>query len=201
MLRQRRSRALEEESRLMIKASSRVTMLNDCAGSTLREGTLVHKLFSVKMSRLRDVRCLTARVMKVCAAAAAMSLVACGSAPVLIGTRHAPVPPDSVRLYLEPIARKYEEIAVVDASSRGSFSFTYEGKADVVIDRLKQAAAKLGANGILLQELTDTAAGSVGAGVAATLPGDHGSIGIGLNGAGLFAPRFGRAVAVYVLPE
>jgi hypothetical protein len=117
---------------------------------------------------------------------------------VLIGTTHPPVAPGTVRLYLEPIPQKYEEIAVVDASSRGSLSFTYEGKAEVVIDRLKEEAAKLGANGILLQELTDAGAGAVGAGVAATLPGDRGSIGVGLNGVGWFSPRFGRAIAVYV---
>jgi len=127
-----------------------------------------------------------------------MWLTACGPTHVLIGTTHAPVAPGTVRLYLEPIPRKYEEIAIVDASSRGSFSFTYEGKAEVVIDRLKEEAARLGANGILLQELTDTAAGSVGADVSAILPGDRGSIGVGLNGAGLFSPRFGRAIAVYV---
>ncbi len=136
--------------------------------------------------------------MRACAVAATMVLAACGPTHVLIGTTHAPVSPGTVRLYLEPIPRHYEEIAIVDASSRGSFSFTYEGKAEVVIDRLKEEAARLGANGILLQELTDVAAGSVGADVSAMLPGDRGSIGVGLNGVGLFSPRFGRAIAVYV---
>src|SRR5882757_4551721 len=81
-----------------------------------------------------------------------MSVTACETSHVLIGTARKPISPDQVQLYLEPPAKKYQEIAVVDTSSKHTFSFTAVGKTDVVIRRLKEEAAKLGANGILLQD-------------------------------------------------
>lgn len=39
---------------------------------------------------------------------------------------------------------------MIDTSSKGGFGFTAQGKTDVVINRLKEEPAKLGANGVLL---------------------------------------------------
>jgi hypothetical protein len=44
------------------------------------------------------------------------------------------------------------------------FAVTAQGKTNVVMDRLKAEAAKLGANGILLEGVGDQAGGSVGTG-------------------------------------
>lgn len=113
----------------------------------------------------------------------------------LIGLPRAPVAAADVRVFLAPVSDACEKIAFIEASSRLSFAWTAEAKAEVVMRRLKGEAAKLGANAIVLQELTDGAIGTVDAGVATGL-GEHGSIGVGFNGAGLLANRFGRAVAV-----
>ena len=73
----------------------------------------------------------------------------------LIGSARAPIAPESVQLYLEPPARSYEPIAVLHSSSRRSWSFTSQSKADVVVRRLKEEAASLGANGVLLDEIVE----------------------------------------------
>jgi hypothetical protein len=133
------------------------------------------------------------------AAAAMLCLTACGTSHVLIGGARAPMAPDRVKIYLEPISRKYEEIAVVRASSRYSLSLTAVGKGDVVIRRLQEEAARLGANGVLLQEIS-TANHPVGAGIGTDLSGDHGTLGIGV-GTSVFDTRYGSGIAVYVDPD
>jgi hypothetical protein len=87
----------------------------------------------------------------VAVALAIATLSGCATSHVMVGQARPPTTPDQVRLYLRPPASKYEEIAMVDTSSRGGFAFSAQGKTDVVIDRLRAEAAKLGANGILLE--------------------------------------------------
>jgi len=130
-------------------------------------------------------------------AAAAMS-TACVTSHVLVGQARTPILPSQVQLYLEPPAGKYEQIAVLDTSSKHSFSFTAQGKTEVVIRRLKEEAAKLGANGILLQEIADQPVGSVGTGVGTDFTGAHGSISLGLSGSGLLLQKFGSGIAIYL---
>ena len=123
---------------------------------------------------------------------------ACVTSHVLVGPARAPILPSQVQLYLQPPAGKYEQIAVLDTSSKHSFSFTAQGKTDVVIRRLKQEAAKLGANGILLQEIADEPVGSVGTGVGTDFTGAHGSISLGLSGSGFLLQKFGSGIAIYL---
>jgi hypothetical protein len=105
-----------------------------------------------------------------------------------------------VQIYLHPPAGKYEEIALLDTSSKHSFSFTAQGKTDAVINRLKKEAARLGANGILLGTVGDEAVGSVGTGVGSTLSGAHGSLGIGFGTSSTKYDKRGGGIAIYVSP-
>ncbi len=123
------------------------------------------------------------------------------SSHMLVGQARTPIAPDEVRIYLEPIAGNYEKIAVIDASSGRSFSWTSGAKAEVVLTRLKVEAASLGANGILLEEITSSTEGLLGAAAVPDVTRDHASIGVGVNASGLFATRHGRGVAVYVAPN
>jgi hypothetical protein len=66
----------------------------------------------------------------------------------MIGSATAPVAPEQVQIYLRPPAG-YEEVAMVSANSRGSFSWSQQGATDLALQRLKQEAAELGANGLL----------------------------------------------------
>jgi hypothetical protein len=130
--------------------------------------------------------------------AAIVSVAACATSHVRIIEARAPISPNQVQLYLEPPAKKYQEIAVVDASSKHSLSFTAEGKTEVVIRRLKEEAAKVGANGVLLQDIADGAIGSVGTAVGTDFTGAHGSISLGVIGSGFMSQKFGHAIAIYL---
>ncbi len=104
---------------------------------------------------------------------AVVALSACASSHVLVGQARPAIQPEQVKLYLSP-PDKYEEIAVLDSSSKNSWSMTEQAKMNVATERLKQEAAKLGANGILLREVGDqsTDAGTYkrAAGVAIYVP-------------------------------
>ena len=60
--------------------------------------------------------------------------------------------PEEVKLYTNP-PKKYEQVAVVDANSVNTFRLTQQGAMDATIARLRHAAAALGANGILLNNV------------------------------------------------
>jgi sugar (pentulose or hexulose) kinase len=106
-----------------------------------------------------------------------------------------------VQIYLHPPAGKYEEVALLDSSSKNSFSFTAQGKTNAVITRLKEEAAKLGANGVLLQGIGDTAAGSVGTGVGTESASRNSATGFGIGSSGTVFVKSGSGVAIYVEPN
>jgi hypothetical protein len=125
-------------------------------------------------------------------------LAGCASSHVMLGKARPPISPDDVRIYQRPPDAPYEEIARVDASSTGSFAFTAQGKTDAVIRRLKEEAAKVGANGVLLEGIGDQESGSIGTGAGSTSYGRSSSVGGGLGiNAGL-TRKVGGGVAIYV---
>jgi hypothetical protein len=136
-------------------------------------------------------------VMKLLLLCAVAALAGCVSSHVMIGQARPPVSPDQVRIYFHPPA-KYDEIALLDTSSRHSFSITAQGKTDAVVERLKEEAAKLGANGVLLQGIADQSAGSVSTGYGqATVTGNSAyASGIGISGNVMI--KRGSGVAIYV---
>lgn len=128
------------------------------------------------------------------AVALAALLGACATSHVLLGKARPPISPDQVQIYDHPPTGPYQEIARLDTSSQGSFSFTAQAKTDAVIRRLKAEAAKLGANGVLLEGIADQVSGSIGTGAGA---GSYsGGGGIGIN-AGL-SRKIGGGLAIYV---
>jgi hypothetical protein len=125
------------------------------------------------------------------------ALAGCATARVAIVGRPRPaISPQRVQIYLEPPPSKYEQIANLSASSRGSFAITAEGKMDKVIERLKREAAKLGANGILLHGVGDQAAGSVGAGISTE--SGHSPYVLGLGVSAFLFQESGDGDAIYV---
>ena len=85
-------------------------------------------------------------------------LAACTSSHLLVGQARGSISPDQVQVYLRPPAR-FEEIALVESSSRASFAITAQARMDKVIERLKKEAALLGANGIVIQNVADQSSG------------------------------------------
>ncbi len=132
--------------------------------------------------------------------AATLGVAACVSSRQLIGDARPPLPPERVQLYLEAPARPYERIAVLTASSKWSFSFSSQGKGDAVIRRLKQEAAKLGANGVLLQGISDEPGASVGTALGTGYEGPRGTVDLAFGASTLMLQRYGRGIAVWIPP-
>lgn len=140
------------------------------------------------------MRCIKTYAMAV----AILFLSACTTSHVMIGKARPAISPDQVVIYTRPPEMPYEEIARLDTSSQGSFSFTAQGKTDAVINRLKAEAAKLGANGVLLEGIGDQASGSIGTGGGTSSYGGHSSVGGGVGiGVGL-SRKAGGGVAIYI---
>jgi hypothetical protein len=127
-----------------------------------------------------------------------LALSACVSSHVMIGKAREPISPDQVQIYLRPPATRYDEIASLNTSSSESFSFTAQRKSDKVIERLKSEAAKLGANGVLLQGINDQVAGSFGSGVGGASASGNSAVGVGLGGSVALHRKAGNGIAVYV---
>jgi hypothetical protein len=124
-------------------------------------------------------------------------LTGCATSHVMVGNPRPPISPSEVKIYLHPPAR-YEEIAILDTSSKESWSFTEQGKMDVVMQRLKVEAAKLGANGILLQSTGDQYAGSVSTGVGSATASGNSAWGVGTGFSAAAFQKAGSGLAIYV---
>lgn len=127
------------------------------------------------------------------------------SSHVLVGNQHPAINPSQVKLYLHPPA-KYEEVALLSANSRYVFfASSDQHKMNVAIENLKEDAAKLGANGILLTGTGDESGGSVGTGFgSATAYGTGNSATAFGSGTTVAAPIVFKAasgIAIYVTQE
>jgi hypothetical protein len=138
-------------------------------------------------------------VLEMSSALVIAALTGCvSSQAVVVGHARPAISPEQVQIYLEPPESKYDEIANLSASSRGSFSMTAAAKMDKVVARLKIEAAKLGANGILLHGVGDQAGGSVGAGISTETNSPHSPYGLGFGASAFFLQKSGDGVAIYV---
>ena len=130
-----------------------------------------------------------------------IALSACATSHVMMGQARPPISPDLVTVYFHPPQTKYDEIALIDTSSKGGFGFSAQGKTDVVIRRLKEEAAKLGANGVLLQGIGSESGGSISSGFGqASVSGNH-AYGTGIGISGNVMNKAGSGIAIYVEPS
>lgn len=88
----------------------------------------------------------------VCVLLILLALASCTSTHIITGTVRPAIDPSAVKVYSHP-PPQYEEVALLTASSRGSWAFTSQQKMNEVVDDLKKEAAKLGANGVLVSGL------------------------------------------------
>jgi hypothetical protein len=73
---------------------------------------------------------------------------------LIVGQVRQPISPEIVKIYTKPPSA-YDEIAILSSSDMGQLAFTDQQKLDNSIEGLKSAAAKLGANGVLLTSIED----------------------------------------------
>lgn len=91
--------------------------------------------------------------------AVSLAFVACASGNALVtGTQRPATSPESVVLYTET-PEKYEVIGIVTASSDATGSAQTD--LNYAVAELKKQAAKIGANGILLQDVSSSNSGGV----------------------------------------
>jgi hypothetical protein len=118
------------------------------------------------------------------------------SSRVLIGMPRPMRAPSEVQILFEPPHRSYDTIAVLAASSRWSFALSGGGQEDVVLERLRREAAKVGADAVLMQELSDQPLEPVGAGVGALRESSRGTVELGVQGMLERSRKFGRGLAI-----
>lgn len=132
------------------------------------------------------------------ASAALLAGCAAPSSSIVVGKSRPAIDPAAVKIYIKA-PKRYEDVAVIEASSKASWSATEQGKSDVVVRRLKEEAAKLGANGVLLQTVGDQYGGSVSPMTVYPRP-----IGSPMFGMGFSAPimnKAGNGLAIFVEEE
>lgn len=94
----------------------------------------------------------------------ALFLAGCASSSThLVGPARPPIDPAQVRIYQTRPAH-FQEIAQIDASTSAHFFHGDQQTDAAAIQRLKEEAAKVGANGVLLSLVGDEPSGSIGLG-------------------------------------
>ncbi len=136
-----------------------------------------------------------------CFVIALCGLAACATSHVMIGKARPPISPESVQLYTRPPDTPYEEIARIETSSQGAFAFGEQAKTEAVIHRLKVEAAKLGANGVLLEGMGDQPSGSVGTGGGSTSYSGSSAVGGGIGINMGMTRKVGGGLAIYIAPH
>jgi hypothetical protein len=131
---------------------------------------------------------------------AALSLAACASDSIVVtGTARPPLSPAEVKIYSRP-PPAFEEIAILNASKSSAFTTGGQKTVDKVIAGLKEQAAKLGANGIILEGFSDSQTGSVGSGVGSSSVSSNSAVGVGVGGSLGIYKKTGHGVAIFVPP-
>ena len=117
------------------------------------------------------------RIQTIIAAVSLAALLSCASgSSVITGETRDPISPDEVRIYLEPPER-FEVIGLLEVTSNVNFS--RQKAQDRAMQRLKEQAAKVGANGVLLHNTQVQVHGGGGASGFGMGTGSSGNVSYG----------------------
>jgi hypothetical protein len=119
---------------------------------------------------------------------------------VLTGVRRAPLAPADVRVYTERPAN-FQEIAVLSASRKSISSAGGERAIAKMIEAMRVQAAALGANGLLLEDFSDSAPLAIGTGVGSQSYTHNASINLGVGGSLGVVKKTAEARAIFVPAE
>ncbi len=130
------------------------------------------------------------------------ALAACASSDslVMVGAARPPISPAEVKIYSHPPA-VFEEIALLNASTSHMFTPGGQKTIDEVIEKLKEQAAKVGANGVLLEGFSDRQTGSLGTGVGGGSASGNSAVGVGVGGSMGIYKKNGQGRAIFVPPQ
>jgi hypothetical protein len=120
---------------------------------------------------------------------------------IMVGQARAPTNPDFVRVYTTP-PRNFERIAIINSSSGGSWAFTERAQIDEAIAKIKEEAAKVGANAVWLEAIGTRSSGNLGINIGGFGfgGGRHHAYAVG-GGGSFYGPilhKTVQATAVYV---
>ena len=137
--------------------------------------------------------------LRICAATFAAACLICGCAtrPIIVGQVRPAISPERVRVYRVP-PRHFERIAIIDSPAGTSWIFPDRPSMEPGISRLREQAAALGANGILLQRVYDVSAGGLAIGVGGFGYSGHSFYGGAGDVGGPLINHRVQAVAFYV---
>jgi hypothetical protein len=121
------------------------------------------------------------------------------TAPVVVGKARPPISPDQVKIYLSP-PPSFEEVAILSASSNSAFTPGGPTQMNKIIAHLKEEAAKLGANGVILEGFSDAETGSLGTGAGSQSYSGHSAVGVGVGGSFGIFKKTGKGRAIFVPP-
>jgi hypothetical protein len=129
------------------------------------------------------------------------TLNACAtSSELLTGAPRSPLMTSAVRVYTQA-PQRFEEIAVLSASRKSVSSAGGERAIAKMIETMRTQAAQLGANGLLLEDFSDSDPVAIGTGVGSQTYTHNASIDVGLGGSLDVVKKMARARAIFVPPE
>jgi hypothetical protein len=122
------------------------------------------------------------------------------SSQTLTGSPRAPVSPSDVRVYTQA-PQSFQEIAVLSASRKSVSTAGGERAIEKMIESMRSQAAQLGANGLLLENLSDSDPIDVGTGFASQTYTHNASINVGVGGSLGVVKKAATARAIFVAPQ
>ncbi len=131
-------------------------------------------------------------------ATALMTMTGCAtSSQMLTGSPRAPLAPSDVRVYTQA-PQSFEEIAVLSASRKSVSSAGGERAIEKMIETMRSQAALLGANGLLLEDFSDSDPVAVGTGVGSQTYTHNASINVGVGGSLGVVKKAAKGRAIFV---
>jgi hypothetical protein len=125
------------------------------------------------------------------------AVAACTPATKMLAPARPAINASDVTVYPAPPANAVP-VAELTATKKSVFTPGGPKAEDVVIERLKELAAKVGANGIVLETFDDRVSGSIGTGVGSTSYSGNSAVGVGVSGGVGIFKKTGHARAIFV---
>jgi hypothetical protein len=122
------------------------------------------------------------------------------SSEMLTGSPRAPLSPGDVRVYTQA-PQSFQEIAVLGASRKSVSSAGGERAIEKMIETMRSRAAQLGANGLLLEDFSDSDPVAVGTGIGSQTYTHNASIDVGVGGSLGVVKKAAKARAIFVTSQ
>jgi hypothetical protein len=130
-----------------------------------------------------------------------LTMAGCASSSqTLTGLPRAPLSPTAVRVYTQA-PQSFEEIAVLSASRKSVSSAGGERAIEKMIETMRSQAAQLGANGLLLEDFSDSDPVAVGTGVGSHTYTHNASIDLGVGGSLGVVKKAAKGRAIFVASQ